>query len=388
MTTYNSVKKLSIYLQIIINYGTIILLKGRKNMQVICEGLDLSDAVIKVSKAIPNKTTNPILEGIKIVAREDTLTLSATDLDLSIEKKIKADVKIEGEVVIPGRFFSEFIKKLSNEKIELELSDKNQLKIKYIDSESFIQCFVSDEYPSFNNVNGTNVFSITSENLKNLINKSIFSVAVDDSRPILKGALFEIGQNTVKAVALDGYRLALVTEPILSSTINGGVIIPARSLSEISKLLGDSDEKTIKSIWLYVTTRILEGDFLNYKQIIANEFSTEITINRTQLLDALDRASLLSKVGQNNLVKFDIKENTLLLTSNSEIGNIKENISISIEGKDIFIAFNARYFMEAFRTITDDFVKIKFNSPSNPCVVVPATDSSEYLYLILPVRII
>ncbi|MBO7527915.1 MAG: DNA polymerase III subunit beta [Clostridia bacterium] len=367
-------------------------------MQVICEGLDLSDAVIKVSKAIPNKTTNPILEGIKIVAREDTLTLSATDLDLSIEKKIKADVKIEGEVVIPGRFFSEFIKKLSNEKIELELSDKNQLKIKYIDSESFIQCFVSDEYPSFNNVNGTNVFSITSENLKNLINKSIFSVAVDDSRPILKGALFEIGQNTVKAVALDGYRLALVTEPILSSTINGGVIIPARSLSEISKLLGDSDE--IVNVYVdkkylmidigdtKVTTRILEGDFLNYKQIIANEFSTEITINRTQLLDALDRASLLSKVGQNNLVKFDIKENTLLLTSNSEIGNIKENISISIEGKDIFIAFNARYFMEAFRTITDDFVKIKFNSPSNPCVVVPATDSSEYLYLILPVRII
>ena len=367
-------------------------------MQIVCEGLDLSDAVIKVSKAIPNKTTNPILEGIKIVAKEDTLTLSATDLDLSIEKRIKADVKIEGEAVIPGRFFSEFIKKLSNEKIELELNDKNQLKIKYIDSESYIQCFVSDEYPSINSVNGTNVFSITSNNLKNLINKSIFSVAIDDSRPILKGTLFEIGQNFVKAVALDGYRLALVTEPILSSTINGGVIIPARSLSEIAKLLGDNDDVInvyVDKKYLMVdtgdtkvTTRILEGEFLNYKQIIATEFTTEITISRAQLLDALDRASLLSKVGQNNLVKFDIKENNLLLTSNSEIGNIKENINISIDGKDIFIAFNARYFMEAFRTINDEFVKIKFNSSSNPCIVVPATESNEYLYLILPVRII
>ena len=367
-------------------------------MQIVCDGLDLSDAVIKVSKAISNKTTNPILEGIKLVASEDTLTLSATDLDLSIEKKIKADVKIEGETVIPGKFFSEFIKKLSNEKIELELNEKNQLKIKYIDSESYIQCFVTDEYPSFNNISSVQGFSLTHNNLKNLINKSIFSVAVDDSRPILKGALLEINSEFVKAIALDGYRLAMVKEPVLNSSIDGSVIVPARSLAEIAKLLDDSDEQVsiyIDNKYLMldlgdtkVITRTLEGDFLNYKQIIATDFSTEVVINKSQIADALERASLLSKVGQNNLVKFDIKENNILLTSNSEIGNIKENINISMKGKDIFIAFNARYFMEAFRTTSDEFIKIKFNSASNPCVVVPASDSEEYLYLILPVRII
>lgn len=367
-------------------------------MQIVCEGLDLSDAVIKVSKAIANKTTNPILEGIKLVAEEDTLTLSATDLDLSIEKKIKADVKVEGETVVPGKFFSEFIKKLSNEKIELELNDKNQLKIKYIDSESYIQCFLTDEYPGFNKVESNEFFSLTKVNLKNLINKSIFSVAVDESRPILKGTLFEVSQNDVKAVALDGYRLALVNVPIISSTINGSVIVPARSLGEIAKLLDDTDD--IINVYIdkkylmvdmgdtKVITRTLEGEFLNYKQIIASDYSTEITINKTQLTDALERASLLSKVGQNNLVKFDIKESNLTLTSNSEIGNIRENINISLNGKDMFIAFNARYFMEAFRTINDEFIKIKFNSSSNPCVVVPADDKQEYLYLILPVRII
>lgn len=367
-------------------------------MQIVCDGLDLSDAVLKVSKAISARTTNPILEGIKLVAQEDVLTLSATDTELSIEKKIKADVKVEGETVVPGKFFTEFMKKLSNEKIELELEQKNQLKIKYMDSESYIQCFVTNEYPSFNLIDSNDKFTITNLNLKNLINKSIFSVAVDDSRPILKGTLFEIDSKNVKAVALDGYRLAMVTEPVESSSVNGGVIIPARSLSEIAKLLDDSDNPVtvyIDSKYIMVDlgdtkviSRILEGEFLNYKQIIATDFATDIVINKAQLTDALERASLLSKVGQNNLVKFDIKENNLLLTSNSEIGNVKENINITSQGKDLFIAFNARYFMEAFRSISDEFVKIKFNSSSNPCVVVPASDSKEFLYLILPVRIL
>lgn len=367
-------------------------------MQIVCDGLDLSDAVLKVSKAISNRTTNPILEGIKLVAEEDVLTLSATDTELSIEKKIKADVKVEGETVVPGRFFTEFMKKLSNEKIELELNSQNQLKIKYMDSESFIQCFVTDEYPSFNKVSSKDKFCITKTNLKNLINKSIFSVAVDDSRPILKGTLLEITSKQVKAVALDGYRLAMVSEPIENGTVDGGVIIPARSLAEIAKLLDESDDLVtvyIDAKYVMVDmgdtkiiSRILEGEFLNYKQIIATEFTTEVVINKAQLTDALERASLLSKVGQNNLVKFDIKENNLLLTSNSEIGNVKENIGITSQGKDLFIAFNARYFMEAFRANSDEFVKIKFNASSNPCVVVPASNSDEYLYLILPVRIL
>ena len=147
-------------------------------MQIICEGLDLADAVSKVSKAIPNKTTNPILEGIKLVASEDTVTISATDLELSIEKKIKAEVLIEGETVVPGRFFSEFIKKLSNEKIELELGAKNQLKIKYMDSESYIQCFVTDEYPSFNNIVSNQTFQMSNAGLKNLISKSKSSLII------------------------------------------------------------------------------------------------------------------------------------------------------------------------------------------------------------------
>jgi DNA polymerase-3 subunit beta len=369
-------------------------------MQVICDGLDLSEAVLKVSRAISNKTTNPILEGIKIVADNESLTVSATDLELSIEKKIKADIVVEGETVVPGRFFTEFIKKLTKEKIELSLNDKNQLKIKYTDSEGSIQCYNPLEYPSFNKIDSNEFFVIKQSEFKDLINKTIFSVAVDDTRPILKGCLFEIEDKKINAVALDGYRLALCSKILSQSTVKSNVIIPARSLSELSKILEDSDE--IVKIYIqknYIMTelkdtklisRLLDGDFLNYKQIIPLNFETNIMINKRQFEDALDRASLLSKVGQNNLVKFDIKEKNMEISSNSEIGNISEKVNISFKGKDLKIAFNARYFTECARNINDEFIKLSFNQPTNPCVITPIDENSNsnYKYLVLPVRIL
>lgn len=369
-------------------------------MQIICEGLDLADAVLKVSKAIAVKTTNPILEGIKLVAEDDTLTLFSTDLELSIEKKIKAEVKEEGSCVVPGKFFSEYVKKLTNDKIELTLEQNNGLKIKYLDSEGYIQCFVESEYPDINLMDSKEYFGISNINLKDLINSVIFSVAIDDSRPILRGCLLEINHDTIKAVTSDGYRLSLAKKPLTYSNIETSCIVPDKSLREISKLLDDSDEQVnvyVNKNFLMVDqgdtkiiTRLLEGEFLNYKQIImASAKDTVITVNKAQLVDALERASLLSKIGQNNLVKFDIKEDTMLLTSNSDIGNIKEKISVVLEGKDLLIAFNARYFLEAFRVTTDEFVKINFQGPTNPCTITPVdSDNDQYLYLILPVRMI
>ena len=369
-------------------------------MQIICEGLDLADAVLKVSKAIAVKTTNPILEGIKLVEEDDTLTLFSTDLELSIEKKIKAEVKEEGSCVVPGKFFSEYVKKLTNDKIKLTLEQNNGLKIKYLDSEGYIQCFVESEYPDINLMDSKEYFGISNINLKDLINSVIFSVAIDDSRPILRGCLLEINHDTIKAVTSDGYRLSLAKKPLTYSNIETSCIVPDKSLREISKLLDDSDEQVnvyVNKNFLMVDqgdtkiiTRLLEGEFLNYKQIImASAKDTVITVNKAQLVDALERASLLSKIGQNNLVKFDIKEDTMLLTSNSDIGNIKEKISVVLEGKDLLIAFNARYFLEVFRVTTDEFVKINFQGPTNPCIITPVdSDNDQYLYLILPVRMI
>jgi len=365
-------------------------------MLVSCQGLELSEALLKVSKAISNKITNPILEGIKIVAEDDTLTLSATDTELSIEKKIKADVKAEGETVVPGRFITEFVKKLTNSTIELDVNEKNQMNIRYEESESLIQCYNPVEYPGFKKIDTKEYFGISKKDFKSCVSKTIFSVALDDSRPILKGVLFDISNGEVNVVALDGYRLAKVKKHV-TTNVQKSIVVPSRSLSELSKLIEDTDE--IINIYLdqytimvdlgdtKVTSRLLEGDYINYKQIIPANYESFVTVNKEQFEESLERATLLSKTSNNNFVKFEIKENNICLTSNSELGNLKENIAVTLQGKDLIISFNPRYFLESLKSVTNEFVKICFNSPSTPCVIVPTTND-EFLYLILPVRII
>lgn len=369
-------------------------------MKLICEGLDLSDAVLKVIKATATRTTNPILEGIKLCAREDMLVLSATDLEISIEKTIPADVKIPGEVVVPGKFFADFVKKLSNEQIELSLTEQNTIKIRYTDSEGYLQCMSSEDFPVVKEIYSPDKITIKKTDLKKLIDKTIFSVAVDDARPVLKGCLFEINQNKITSVALDGYRLAMVKSDVVSSVEKLNCIIPARSLSEISKLLNiENDDDTIdilvgqnhmliEDTSIKILTRLLEGEFINYKQVIPNTISTTILINKSQLEDGLERASLLARMDKNNLVRFDIKDRILTLTSASTIGNVTENITISLEGKDLTIAFNARYLSDCMHTISDEFIKINFTSQIAPCTICSAEDEDKYLYLILPVRIV
>ena len=366
-------------------------------MKVVCEGLDLSEAILKVSRGTSSRTTNPILEGIKITAEEDFLTLSATDLELSIEKTIKAMVKMEGETVVPGKLFAEFIKKLNNEQIELSTDDKNILSVVYTDSCGKIQGLRTAEFPQIKKLDSNCFFEIKQNDLKQLINKSVFAVAVDDTRPILKGCKIEIEDNNITAVALDGYRLALTKQRLACSTGNMSFIVPARSLKEIASLIEDSEDVVriyvdknnimLEIDNVKITSRLLDGEFINYNQIIPTNFSSTVIINKDQLENAIERASLLSKIDRNTLIKFDISEKVMTLTGKSEITDFKEKITISLKGNDINIGFNARYFIEALRTINDEFIKLNFTSPIAPCIIT-ANEENEYLYLILPVRVV
>ena len=361
-----------------------------------CDGLDLSEAVNKVLKAVSSKTISPILEGIKISAYGDSVVLSGTDLELSITKTIKAEVIDEGQTVVPGKLFGEYLRKLTNEQISLELNERNQLRISYSDSEGFIQCMDVLEFPELKNVDRVEYFEINRNDLKNLINNVIFAVAVDDSRPILKGVLFEISDNNVRAVALDGFRMAMANKKLISTTSNFSFIVPARSLSEISRMLDNDD--TVK-VYVHsnnlmvdmndtiITTRLLEGQFINYRQILNSNFNTTVSIKKSQLEDAIDRASLLSKGDKNSRVKFDITENSLVLTSDSEIGNVKENITVSMKGADITIAFNSKYFSDCLRATEDEYIKINFSNSISHCIVTPS-ENEDYLFLILPVRMV
>ena len=183
-------------------------------MKLICDGLELSDAIGKVSKALPQRVVNPVLEGIKITAEGETLTLYATDSEFSVERKINAEIIEEGEILVPGRIFSDYIKKLTDEQIELSETEKNRLRIRYNESEGYLQCLDKDDYPDKADINREKGFHILESELKDVINKTLFSASTDDSRQILKGCLFEIDEYTLTVVALDGYRLALAKKAL------------------------------------------------------------------------------------------------------------------------------------------------------------------------------
>ncbi len=363
-------------------------------MKAICDGLNLSIAASNAVKAISGKTTSQILEGIKIKAEKNSLTLCGTDIEIAIEQKIPAEVLIEGETVVPGKYFLEFIRKLNNEQIELSDSNGN-LRIKYNDSEGVLQCYSSDEFPQFERIKFGESFSLLQKELKDLINKTVFCASIDTTRPILQGVLFEVDEYSLTAVALDGYRLALVKKPLEQSTTKMSIIIPARALSEISKLLDDSESPVtvyvennrlmvdVKNITLI--TRLLEGEFIMYNNIIPKDFSTSVNFNKGQLEEGLERASVLARGLTNNLVTFDIKEKSANLVSVSEIGNIKEKLNVNLIGKEISISFNPKYIQDALKVISEEYVTIMINTPTSPAIISPL-NSNETLFMILPIR--
>jgi len=367
-------------------------------MKLILGGNDLADAVSKVFKAVPAKTTNPILEGIKLKAHKGCLTLTATDTELSIEKTISADIKIEGEIVVPGRFFSEFVKKLNREQIELSLDQNNRIKIRYGDSEGTLQCQSANEYPQIASLDEGQFFEIIRSEFKDLISKTAFSVCQDDSRPILKGLLLEVDNVSLTGVALDGYRLAKCQKPIEKTSAMMSAVVPSRCINEIAKLIDDSTESltvTIQKNYLKVDldhtviiSRLLDGEYINYKQIIPSDFSSVITLPCDQFEDALDRAILLSRIDRNNLVKYDISGDTMIVSSNSDIGTVNEKLPIKLNGADLTIAFNARYFTELLKYLGSDNINIKFTGAVTPCIVEPSGTGEYLMYLILPVRMI
>ena len=364
-------------------------------MKVICEGLDLSDAVLKVSKALSSRTTNPVLEGIKITAKGDTLTLLATDLDLTIEKKIKADVLMEGETVVVGKYFIDFIKKLENEQVELSRLYDEQLNIKYADSESVLQIFPVENYPLIDKKEEGNKFSLSKKDFKEIVEKTCFACSLDDSRPILKGCLFESKGNMLNVVSLDGFRMAIVKKEVKSEN-DFSAIIPARALQEMSRLIEKEDGDVIVNLQknkLFVEidntvliSRLIEGEFVKYNHILPNSFENIVTVNKSALLNSIERASVVAKNDRYNIIRFDIKENIMTVSSKSEVGSVTENVNINLNGKDMSIAFNGKYLTDYLRICNDEFINFKLNSSIDPCVISPV-EREDNVYLVLPVRI-
>ena len=365
-------------------------------MKIIVNGTDLSSAVMKVSKAISSKTTNPVLEGIKLSVRGDELTLSATDTEIAIEKTIRSETFLEGDTVVPGKLFAELVKKLETEdQVELNMAEEGRLKIVYGSSEVYLSVLGAEEFPVISKNINEKSFTLLQKDFKDAVMKTSFCCSTDESRPILKGCLTELKDNVMTCVALDGFRLAVAKKQVKGSTGDFKVIVPARSLTEITRLLEKDDEEiTVRSEGnalkvevdgTIFITRLLEGEFINYLQIVPKEFVTTVSVGRAALLNSLDRATVVARESK-NLVKLDIKEGFVNISANSESGNVNETVNANMEGKDIVIAFNSKYLCDALRAAGDEFVNVYLNNPISPCVIKPCS-GEDYLYLILPIRL-
>lgn len=365
-------------------------------MKLECNGNDLCDAVGKVIKAVSARSTNAILEGIKMTADDGTLTLTATDLELSIEHMIRATVIEAGEIVVPGKFFGDFVKKLASQSIVLT-ANGSRLKIDYERSEGEFGCYPVEQFPEVNRVEDTQHFEMKTAEFKDLVNKVAFAVCTNDSRPALKGVLFEINDGELVAVALDGFRLAKCVKPILSTTASTSIVVPVRAIMEISRLVTDNEGELrfnlhknflmVRQDATTITTRLIDSEFINYRQIIPQHFDTQVYIPKALFEDAIDRAVLMARTENNNyLVRFDISQTNMTIRSHSEMGNIEENLPIKTDGADISIAFNARYFTEFLHCMTCDTVVLNLTNATSACIISPAGGPEEYIYLVLPVR--
>ena len=279
--------------------------------------------------------------------------------------------------------------------VSFNMLTENTVEISCVNSKVCIQSMNAAEFPVFPQINATSSVKVQEKVLRDMISQTFFSAAVSEDKPILTGIMFNIGKDSMEVVALDGYRMAVRKQPVISE-MEASCVVPSRTAREIARIIDDT-EKTVKinisgNMALFETdgtevyTRLLEGEYIKYQNLLPKTHKTEIVVEKDMMKDSIERASVLAREGSNNLVKLDVRDNVLNISSNSEIGNIDENIPVIQTGDNLMIAFNAKYISDVLRCIEDKEIKLEFNTPISPCLIVrPGGD--EYHYLILPVQV-
>ena len=369
-------------------------------MKFTCSQSVLAKAINTVSKAVTSRTTIPVLKGILLNAEDDgKLTLSASDLDLSIEKTIDVNVSESGSAVVMAKLFSDIIRKLPNDEILIEENDDNGLMIKTSSSEFNIAGISPDEFPKITDLEkNAGELDFNREIFRDMVARTSFAASIDESKGVITGVLIELEEENVNMVALDGFRMAVVREKMKNEQ-PGKFIISAKIINEVNRIISESesDNEDIKFILgdkkavilienTKIVLRLMEGNFIEYNGILPTEHKTAVRIEKNSLLEGIERASLMAVEGKNNLVKITVKNDLMTITSRSEEGNVKEEIIMEKTGEDIEIGFNSKYLMDALKAVDDEVLMINFNSSVSPCLITPV-EGGRYEYLVLPVRI-
>ena len=356
-------------------------------MKFTCNKSDINEAINIVLKAVPGKTTMPILECVVIEAADNELKLTTNDMSLGIETRLSANIEEEGIILVNAKMISEIIRKLPDEDVYFE-ADNNENILLFCGKAKFnLSGKNHEEFPMLPKIEKEKKIVISQFTLKEMIRQTIFSISNNENNKILTGELFEINGDEFKIASLDLHRVSIRKIQLKESYDEIKAVIPGKTLSEVSKILtgGMEDEVEIfftKNHVLFelgktiIISRLIEGNFYNINQMLTNDYETKVTVNKRELLDCIDRATLLLREAENKPVIMNVKNDEIKMEMNTKIGSMDENIGIQKKGKDLRIAFDPKFLIDVLRVIDEEEVNLYLFNAKAPCFI---RDDNSYL---------
>ena len=364
------------------------------NMKFNMQTEDLCSGVLSVIKALPVRSAMPVLDGVLIEATKEGLHLTCSDLMFQKECFLPANVEEEGKCILKGKFLAEILRKLPNEPLYAELEGLI-LKIRSGRVRQRLQCIEFDEYPIMRAKGDVVDIKVNAEQLRTMIDHTVFAVSQDDSRPVLTGALIEANADLLTFVATDSFQFAMTSLHTQNNDVEKRTIVQGKVLNELAKMAEETEKDVTVSLTqthltvqvndTRLTARLLDGNYIDYKRIIPKECKTRVLVDTAELLTITDRAQLIAREG-NNSILMHFEGSTLTVSAESFVGRSEDTMEVSIVGDPINIAFNPKYVINILRSVTDETVYLEFNSPISPCVIRPV-QGDAYLYLIVPMRV-
>ncbi len=364
-------------------------------MKLVFSKNNLTKSVGIVMKAVPTRTTMSILECILIDASTNVIKFTANDMELGIETIVEGEIIEKGKVAIDAKVFSEIVRKLPDNDITIETDANNVAYITCEKSKFNISGKSGDDFSYLPVVVKEKSISLSQFALKETINQTIFSIAINDNNKMMTGELFEVNEGKLKVVGLDGHRIAIRNVSLEGKSDDIKVVVPGKTLIEISKILS-SDAEAMVNVYFtnnhilfefdetMVVSRLIDGDYFKINQMLSSDYETKVIINKKEFLDSIDRATLLIREGEKKPIILNITDGALEVNVTSAIGSLNEDIDIEKEGKDIMIGFNPKFLIDALRVIDDEDINIYLVNPKAPCFIKDKEE--KYIYLILPVN--
>lgn len=366
-------------------------------MKFSCEKYELQAAVAVASRAAASKSPIPALEGLLLQAMDD-LRVTGYDLKEGIYTDIGAKVEEPGSVVVGARLFGEMIRRLPDGIVTVSTDHNDNVNVTCGRSDYHFMGIPAADYPEMPSVDGVNTVCLPQKTLRSMINQTIFAVATSDVRPIYTGTLFEIEEDTLTLVSVDGYRLAKRSETIEEGKLeNCSFVVPGTALSDVERICGDTDDEVQISVGAkhisfvigetVVVTRRLEGEFLNFRKSIPTGFRHTVEVDRSELMSVIDRVALIVSEKNSSPVRMRFGDGVIDCLCVTPLGKAEDICSCIGDAGDLEIGFNDRYLMDALKASGKDKLHICLNTAASPSVIEAADGSKSFTYMILPVRL-